>query len=151
MIAQMQERMEEIVTNTGCTVQNFSELVPKNDVNECFRCPICTEVKYEVVFCNTCSQRACCGVCLESIDRCPLCRGEFSISCNHCEQRVPLRPKPFTILGLQNLCNNWTSGCSYLLVINYLLLTFYSSVCILFIALQSTTSTSATTFRIHSF
>lgn len=66
----------------------------KEKVNECFKCSICYEVKYDIMFCTQCGRNIGCPGCISLVNECPLCRGKFQ------ENSFPT---PMKISGLEEL------------------------------------------------
>ena len=74
-------------------------------IKDWFKCPICMEAKFDIVFCRSCSRNVGCGLCIGRIEQCPMCRAKFEWTCTNCGHKEPLVPTSVTITGLEDSLN----------------------------------------------
>ena len=74
--AQQEESQNESANRNEANADDNK--IEKGLVRECFRCPLCVDISYRVVYCHGCGQKAGCHDCITRVDNCPLCREDYS-------------------------------------------------------------------------
>lgn len=91
-----EERSETVAT----TISN-EDKTKVREIKECFKCSICYDIKFDVVFCRNCSRNLGCPACISQIDQCPRCRAKFEWICTNCNHTERMIPTSYRITGLE--------------------------------------------------
>ena len=80
-------RLPEVSANSSKSNTKLKDFLPK--IRDCFRCVICLESYFtSVSFCYICGRFLECCECVIHLEKCPMCRKDFSVECTSCSKVI---------------------------------------------------------------
>ena len=78
---------------SGANQQDIPEII--QSLRDCFRCTVCTNVTFSILFCDSCQHNIGCVPCITALNDCPRCRAPI-------ERRL----NAYRITGLEEIFTN---------------------------------------------